>query len=136
MDACWDPPRNNLRWSTNRLVLYSAGLYDLFTRLYKGQACCPIGQFAIQQAAGEKYVVQPPGVVSGRCRQRRMRYPLHPANISNSANSLTMELGFDLCRLNPCTAEQDGKELGDHRRKSHSDTLPKCQPEQVNLPLV
>jgi hypothetical protein len=61
--------------------------------------------------------VQPPGVVSGRCRQRRMRYPSYPTNISNSANSPTMELGFDLCRLDPYTAEQDGKELGDHRRK-------------------
>jgi hypothetical protein len=46
-----------------------------------------------------------------------MRYPSHLANISNSANSPTMEFRFDLYRLDPCTAEQDGKELGDHRRK-------------------
>jgi hypothetical protein len=46
-----------------------------------------------------------------------MRYPSHPDNISNSANSPTIELVFDLCRLNPCTVELDGKELGDYRRK-------------------
>jgi hypothetical protein len=123
--TCWDPPRNNFRWSTNRPVLYSAGLSDLFTRLYKGQACCPIGQFAIQQAAGEKYVVQPPGwfrvdAAKGVCVTHRtlIIFPTRPIRPPWSLGSIfAASIRVQQSRM--------GKNWVTTGVKSHSDTLPK-----------
>jgi hypothetical protein len=91
--------------------------HDLFARLHKGLACCPLVSSLFNRLQGKNTSCSLAGRFRVDAAQGVCVTPSHPDKYSNSANSPTMELVFDLSCLDPCKAEQDRKELGNNRRE-------------------